>query len=767
MTSRVIALGMGVTNVLALAMACQTAQAQAGATPEQEANTTIQDVIVVTARRIEENVQTVPVSITALSGAALERQGARVVADLQTQVPNLTLQTHPSEPQALAVTIRGQKQNDIVPTVDPSVGIYVDGVYLPRTVGLRGGLVDVDRVEVLRGPQGTLYGRNTTGGAISLYTKNPTDAFEGMVSGTYGNYDYAKLTGMLNAPLAQGLSLRIAGEYTRHDGYGRDGEGRELASEDGYYIRGKLKAELTDNITAIISASHENNDSGGGIWKITGVGATTPEIPVGLLEVAGELGLSLAPANVAQSAAAARAALLGYVGGNPYRTDGTFPSFSKFRRSTAGLDLNFELSDDIRLRSITGYQDYRRLNAADFDGTPFNIIEAETLTRDKYFSQELQLLGGDEHFNWVLGAYYGREKALEIITNVSVPLLNPAAPSVNRADIVNQSEAVFAQANWEFVPKVRLTLGARYSWDQRDNLLNNRTAAGCVIPAPGVTRTPTLGPSQCPRAFDVKFNDPSWLVSFDYRPTQNTLFYAKVARGYRTGGINKLGANTVETFGAFDPESVTEYEAGLKTELFDSILRFNLSAYYDDYKNIQRSVTVPTLSGTPAILVSNAARGRIQGFEAETTLRITPEFRLNGSAGLTDAKYKTFIDLTGDRSNEPFSTPKWTGSVSAFYENHIGPGKLNVNLDYHWQSKAILEPTAIQKDTVTQKAYGLLNGRIGYELMDRGVNLALFGRNLTDKAFYSSGATYETSLGINRLVTGEPRTYGIEVTKRF
>lgn len=767
MTKKTVALRFCAIQAIALSIAVPAVHAQTSeqGPAENATNDASGDVIVVTARRIEENIQSVPVAVTALSGEALERQGARVVEDLQTQVPNLVLQTHPSEPQALAVTIRGQKQNDIVPTVDPSVGIYVDGVYLPRTVGLRGGLVDVARVEVLRGPQGTLYGRNTTGGAISLYTNNPKkDVFEGEVAGSYGNYDYVNLAGMLNVPLAQGLAVRVAGEYNRHDGYGHDGLGKELASEDGYYIRGKLKADLGDAVTVVVSTSHENNKNGGGIWKITGVGNGAA---VGLLQVAGELGQSLAPANLPASLAVARSALRSYVGGDPYRTSATDPNFSRFRRTTAGLDVTAELSDNIQLRSITGYQHFRRFNAADFDGTPFHIIKANTLTRDEYISQELQLLGGDETLNWVLGAYYGREKATEIITNTSVPLLNPVAPTVNRADITNESEAIFAQANWEFMPRFRLTLGARYSWDQRDNLLNNRTQAGCVIPAPGVVRTPTAGPSQCPRAFDVSFDDPSWLVSVDYRPVDDTLIYAKVARGYRTGGINKLGANTAETFGSFDPETVTEYEVGLKTELFDRRLRFNLALYYDDYKNIQRSVTVPTLSGTPAILVSNAAKGRIQGFEAESQLRITPEFRISGTLGLTDAKYKEFIDLTGDRSNEPFSTPKWTGSVGAFYETTVGNGQLSLNADWRWQSATILEPTAIQQNTVRQPAYGLLSARIGYAFTDSGLSVAVFGRNLTDKVYASSGATYETSLGINRLVTGEPRTYGVTVKKTF
>ncbi|MDB5687323.1 MAG: hypothetical protein JWR77_1912, partial [Rhizorhabdus sp.] len=582
--------GFCAMNVLALATLGNPAAAQSTGAPAEAAETGT-DVIVVTARRIEENIQTVPISVTALSGATLEKQGARVMGDLQSQVPNLTLQTHPSEPQALAVTIRGQKQNDIVPTVDPSVGIYVDGIYLPRTVGLRGGLVDVDRVEVLRGPQGTLYGRNTTGGAISLYTKNPTDQFEGSIGATYGNYDFKKLSGVLNTPLGTGISARIVGEYTKHDGYGHDGVGRDLASEDGYYIRGKLKADLGDAVTVVLSGSHEDNDSGGGIWKLTGVGNLTPAIPVGIREVAAELGLP----QTTDGLTAARNALLAYVGGDPYQTSGTFPSYSKFKRSTTGLDASWDLSDDLRVRSITGYQSYRRFTQADFDGTPFNIIAANTLTKDKYFSQELQLLGGGETLNWVLGAYYGHEKALEIVTNTSVPLLNPAVPSINRADTVNKSEAVFAQANWEFATNFRLTAGARYSWDQRDNLLNNRTGAGCVIPAPGVSRTPTNGASQCPREFNAKFDDPSWLLSIDYRPTSSTLLYAKVARGYRTGGINKLGANSIETFGSFDPETVTEYEAGLKTQAFDNMLRFNLAVFYDDYKNIQRSVTVPTL----------------------------------------------------------------------------------------------------------------------------------------------------------------------------
>jgi iron complex outermembrane receptor protein len=721
------------------------------------------DDIIVTARKVAENVQDVPISMTAIGGAALERQSVQSIADVQQQVPNLFLQESASEPQALNLSLRGQRQNDILLTVDPSVGIYVDNLYYPRTMGLRNALVDVARVEVLRGPQGTLYGRNTTGGAMSIYSNDPTDQMGASVEASYGNYNAWELIGIANVPLTQDVALRVVAQHREHDGYGENAAGQDLANENSTYLRAKLKAQLGDRITATVSGSYQRGSNNGPIVKLAGLAPTA--IPGGnaVAEIALELGLPL----TAEGLTEASGILASYVGGDPYKSGVLGNTSSFFESWSVGLDLNFEITDDISFRSITGYQHLKRANYSDADGTPFDIISAERLTpQDGYFSQEWQVLGKTGILQWVAGVYMGLESGREYSPSVALPMLSAANPSVTDGRVRNNTYAGFGQVTAELATGLRLTAGARYSVDDRQLIVANTTAGLCAVPKGGYASTIAGGPnSQCPRKFSTTFSDPSWLVSLDYKAAPGILTYAKIARGYRTGGWNLRGRNTIEGFSSFDPETVTEYEVGFKSDLFDRMLRLNFAAFYDDYKGIQRSASVATAGG-PQTFVNNAASGRIQGFELESTLHLG-DFTLSGSTGLTDAKYKRFLTATGDRSHESFGIPKWTAGLSGRYVVPLESGDLAFQLDGSYRSKIELVPETPTVSQVTQKAYALVNGRISYEIKAWDAEVAIFGRNLTDKVYYEIASNLESSIGYNYLITGDPRTFGISFKKKF
>jgi iron complex outermembrane receptor protein len=255
------------------------------------------------------------------------------------------------------------------------------------------------------------------------------------------------------------------------------------------------------------------------------------------------------------------------------------------------------------------------------------------------------------------------------------------------------------------------------------------------------------------------------LLSLDYKFTPNVLGYAKATRGYRTGGLNLRGRNTIEGFSPFEPETVTEYEVGFKSSFFDRALRLNVSAYYDDYTNIQRSSSVLTAAG-PQTFVNNAAKGRIQGFEGEATLHVG-QFTLSGSAGLTDAKYKSFATAAGDRSRESFGVPKWTLGTSARYAVPMSGGELAFQIDASYRSKVELVPETPSLAQVTQKGYGLVNGRISYSIESWGTEIAVFARNLTDTVYYDNASNLEAALGYNYKFTGDPRTFGVSIKKVF
>jgi iron complex outermembrane receptor protein len=744
---------------LRLAQAEGRLYVQNSAAPEAKAQPAEMGEILVTARKFSENIQTVPVSITQLSGTDLERMTVRNVGDLQYQVPNLVLQPSTSDSNSMTIALRGQKQNDILPTVDPSVGLYIDNIYYPRTTGLTGALIDVDHVEVLRGPQGTLYGRNTTGGALSLYTNNPVDHLEGNVSVTYGNYDTRIFSGMVNVPLTDTISARVVANRELHDGYGSDGLGRPLANEDSYYVRGKVRGDF-DGVEVIFSSIYQQNRSAGAIYKATNplAGPGVANGSTNALEAAAELGLPFTAAGLAQ----ASQYLNSFVGGNLFRAGGTTPPKSDFNSSVYGLDIKAPLTGDISLRSTTSYVFVDR-NVANSDGVPIELNVQRYRTASRYVAQELQVQGGSpEVVTWTAGVYAGDEVGYEYENIIIFEDLNPANPLVFAGDIHNKNQAAYAQANWQFAPKFRLTGGVRYSRDERE--LDARSMLGpvCAVPAPGVviTNTPTSplnGPSQCPREFDASFAKPSWLVSLDYQATDNVFGYAKVAYGYRSGGLNFRGTNTAVAFAPFQPETVLEYEVGTKLDFLDRKIQLNLALYNDDYQNQQVTGTfdVGPLN-LPTGITSNAGKSKIDGLEVELRIQPSRAFTLSIGSGLTAAHYVEFVDTLGNHRNDPFPVPRWTSNAAANYVIDAEFGHITSSLDFHYQT-----PSTLNAGTTlyAQPGYGLVNGRVAFNIDRWDLEIAPFGRNLMNKNYIAQSAEFST--------IGDPRTYGVTFTKRF
>jgi iron complex outermembrane receptor protein len=736
--------------------------------------------IVVSARKVSENLQRIPVSITALNAAALKEHSVTTLSDVQYLAPNLLLKESSVEPQALTIAMRGQEQNDIPLTVDPSVGVYIDGLYYPRTLGLKGALVDMDRVEVLRGPQGTLYGRNTTGGALSLYTANPTfDGDSGSLEASAGNYNAWNFVGVGNLDFSDTAALRIVVQRGGHSGYGENAGNQQLESENSLMLRTKLLLKLGSSVEATLFGNYQQNDAGGGLWKLVDLAPASSCPSIGLPGCAFTLQAALqkfgpgilAPGNpnAAAQFGATIAQLRSYIGSNPYRTNTTDLSSSQYYGSTVGADVKATLSDSLALRSITGYEKLNRDNNFDTDGTPFDSINSNLMTKSHYLSQELQLIGTGRTINWLSGLYFGDERGTEGGDNVILPfLLGPLNPTQFAAGVKNTTYAVFSQANWEFVPTWRVTAGLRYSWDDREIISNNTQGVdGCVVPAPGVVASPP-GTSLCPRKFEDRFSAPSWLISLDHQFTDEIMGYGKVSHGYRSGGENFRGANTPESFTPFKPEFVTEYEVGAKTESFERTLRLNADVFYDNYTDIQRSISIPTAAGVPTTVIGNAASAKIKGVELETEWHPTGQWTLSVGGGYTDAYYVKFIDpVLGNLTELPFSVPKWTAVGSVRYVQPVAPGDLSLQADYHWQSAVNLVPQDLDPPAYTQAAYGLLNGRINLHVSGIDTDVAIYGRNLADKRYFVGGVSLEAALGYGVLVTGQPRVFGIDVIKHF
>jgi iron complex outermembrane recepter protein len=763
------------------------AQVAPSANPEPSAARSDSDGdIVVTARRVEEKLQDVPVAVSALSSAQLTQQGIREIRDLNAIVPNVSIQQGNTGTGTVYITIRGQNLSNILLTIDPSVGTYMDGVNIPRPYGLRAGMVDLARVEVLRGPQGTLYGKNTTGGTISFYTADPTDQLGGKVEASAGNYDAYNLTGVLNLPLAENLAARFALQRSRHDPYNRSlVTGIGSAKDDTFYGRAKIKYS-GERLTAVLSADFTDMDTGvnSAVFRKSSTFGTSAA-----LEAAIESGIAPNATSFAgltpQQQAAAYAALDAQNTGQFYRNNSAYTGGKgTFKGQSIALDLTHELSDALSVRSITGYRHFNQIYSADNDGTAFIISESYSPNHDKFFSQELQLLGNHSRFNWVAGLYYSYEDGnlTEVSRTTQFVAINNNRAVLGRSDVdvTGKSLGIFAQGNFEVTDSLTLTGGARWTKEIKAATLHNGSYTGvgnadltggygtfvCGIAIGGVR----LPADNCNRTNSNTFRKISWLASANYKVTPDILVYAKFATGFKGGGQQPRATGTAEaTYKPFNPETITEYELGFKSELFDRKLQLNVAAFYDRYKDIQKNqFAIP-----PVTITANAASATIKGVEAELTLRPTNNLTLTANGGYLDAKYGrdqnpgcTAFYQTGCFFGQKWPAPKWNYTLGARYVMPTSVGDLTTNVNWTWQDDLTLVPDVPEYKFVTQKAYGLLSGRIGLNIDDWDAEVAVFGRNLLDKEYYSGAIRFQ-ALGLSNAFTGEPRTYGIQFIKRF
>lgn len=851
--------GLAAASVLAIGIAT-TAQAQEVRGPEQVGRTNQEPVpadtapttsqtsqsaspseglseILVTARKVEENLQDVPVAVTALSGQQLQSRNATQIADIARLTPGLTIRPASSNATAFAIQIRGQYQNDILATLDPSVGTYVDGFYWARAYGVNGDFLDIQSAQVLRGPQGTLFGRNTTGGAFLIQTNDPNfDGPSGLVSASYGRFDERSATAVLNVPLVSDkLALRVAGTILKRDGYLKsvpftfnsvtaptaraqafpasgdltapqpEGSiGRELGDRDQYTVRAKLLAQLTDNLSVILSAEQFRYKAFGQSWRLGAVDFTSPANT----EAGVELGNSPATA-----AALGRSFFAAYIPsaaeGDTISLNEDTSSYSKTRTytGTVALDTFFGA-----IKFIAGYRNVKSSSNIDLDGGPIYIVSTLGSQDLSQYSGELQITGKTSSIDYAVGAFYFKEYGIDRSNSVALPAASTLAPGSRLStnlfvgDIETRSQGLYAQATWHINDALSLTGGLRYSVEDKGLTSFNRPVfsdtglpVSCSIIGANINSTPE--PCRIQRSDD--FSGVSYTGSINYQINPDILVYARTSKGFRSGGQNLRASGTAgAAFVPFDPEITYEHELGLKSELFDRRLRFNLAGFYNTINNIQRSTIVSFINpitnaqGT-ATIVGNAGKVRNYGFEAEATALLFEGFQLAGTASYTNSKYKEYLGLTPagavvDRSREPFDqVPPWTFSVTGNYEKELPVGKLGLNANYAWQDTTpiniatfIVDAAGVTRDLATngvvsaafadaatrvarQKAGGQLNLRASLTVMDGALEIAAWGRNVFNFRPNINALYFAPPLGVISYQKRDPGTYGATVTFRF
>ncbi|HTU11533.1 MAG TPA: TonB-dependent receptor [Allosphingosinicella sp.] len=721
-----------------------TAAAQPAADPQPEAGEPDNGTdIIVTATRGETRLQDTPLAVSALSATTLRDRNVATIQDVAAYVPNLSIGNRAGTGSAGgSVSIRGMG----VDAQDSSaaVGIYLDEVYFASSRGNILGLLDVERVEVLRGPQGTLFGRNTIAGAIQYVSRAPGRELGGYVSGTYGSFDRTDLSAALNLPVTDRFSIRVSGMYNDRDGYIYDiANDVDRGAEETWAVRMRARWTPADWITIDLKGEHLEQESNGRPVLIASVNPLAQF--VGLAVLFGET-TPLTNAYISPN----RRSFAGYNG-----RDGFESSYS-----TLQSNIQIDLSETVRLKSITSYSWYRTELYQDFDMTPLSILSVATPYNDfDVFTQELQLagraLGG--RLEWTVGGYYFDSQQLtnQLVSIGFGPPLDQGRPSYN---IV--AKALYAQGTFHFSDQFSAVAGLRYSHEKNTTFLI------------GVTQ-----PSS------ITFEDLSPTFGLNFEPNEETLIYARVARGFRAGGFAPsplLPNNGL----AFDPETAWTYEFGVRLELLDRRLRINPTIFQTDWNAIQFNRLVPTPQA-PVATTDNVGDARIRGLELEVQFQATPNFLLTGSMSLLDSKYTRVDGLTYSTFPMGFPGPSVElPNVTLDTELMRAPGlkfslgarytvplprdsNLLFSLDYAWVDEQYSSVTIA--DRVLMPSYGLLNGRIQYTLPGGRASIAAFATNLTNEYYLVGGTDFARGAtgGVEEHDPGRPREFGVELRFSF
>lgn len=706
--------------------------------------------IVVTARRRDESLQTTPVAVTAFNGSLIAARNITNLQDIGRQTPNLQISAGRSSNSIGFVFIRGIGQADDNPAADPGVAQYVDDVYLGRLQGALLNVNDVRSIEVLRGPQGTLYGKNTIGGAIKFTSKVPDDVVSARATAGYGNYDAYRLSGSLSLPLVTGkLAARVSGEYVRDDGFMENRfDGRRTNNTDRLSGRFILRGTPTDTLELLLSidGSHDRSRPYHGF-----LAATAPT------NINGLINSFIGPLNSYAKPVAGDI----WHGAYDAQADPILAEFAPPKEDIWGTSLRATIGDeDFAVKSISAYREINRKRIIDADASPLRVTNFGDHLRQWQISQELQFSGklAEGAVNWIGGLFYYEENVDQVTKGVFFPVLaalNPAFDQTARGEIglKTKSYAAFGNVSWNVDDRLSLTVGARYTKEKKRIGTNSqRLSTGIVF----------FGPVSNKASFD----DFSPKFEIDYKLTPTLFVYAGASKGFKSGGFNGRAG----PFGELEPylpERAWAYELGLKSQWFDQRLTLNLAAFYTEYTNIQLQV-MTVRNGNLFQLTTNAGKSHIQGLEAELNARPIDWLTVYASGGITDAKYDSYRDaVLGDVSFREFAyTPKYNGMVGVTANGQLNDavsGLLDVN--YSRRSLTYYDPQ--NTAAIAQPAYGVLNARAAVTLEKIGVEIALSGKNLTNRKFIQSGFSFLDSFGTAVAYAGAPRTYGIELNWRY
>jgi iron complex outermembrane receptor protein len=717
--------------------AAANAEGQAGA----DAAGTSDGDIVVTARRRAESLQDVPISVTAIDGGTLEDQGAVDLTAVMQRSPNTTLQIARGSNSTLIGFIRGVGQQDPLWGFEPGVGLYIDDVYVARPQGAVLDIFDVERIEVLRGPQGTLYGRNTIGGAVKYVTRRLGDEFSGRLRASYGSYNQMDLVGSIVAPIGDTLSVGGAVAYLQRDGYGTNlNTGAEHYNKDVLAARVSVEFAPTPDLFFRVAGDYVRDESnarhGHRLIGNAGIPAYTP-LP------------------------------------NEYDTRGGAGDHNRVETRGISLTGEYHANEALILRSITAYRDGETRGQIDFDGTPLPTLDIPAFYEDDQFSQELQLVYESGSIQGIAGLYYLDGRAAGAFDTV---LGNAGVTIAASGSVDTRSLAAYTDFSWSISDQFRVSAGARYTSDRREALVLRQTYLGLISPFfGGAARNPIVTNTNYTNTrTDEQFTP---RLSVSYLPTRDLTFYAAYSRGFKSGGFDMRGdaSLTPNTVNGYDPETVDAYEVGMKAYALDRALYFSAAAFYSDYKDQQITVQVP-VGANVASFVNNAADSRIWGIELEARANISDNFSIAAMFGYLNADFRRVITFDPiSRQNIDVShiwdfqnSPEFTFSVAPTISHDMGSGgrisftpSLSLRSDY--------QQFEVPNPLLDEDGYVLADAALVWTLPGDRFQISAVGRNLFDERYRTGGYNFPGALFGNSVVAfyGPPRTFTITGEVRF
>jgi iron complex outermembrane receptor protein len=711
------------------------AHAQVGEGADEERSATISEVVVTASRR-ETLLQSTPIAVTAVSGKEIQDAGVTSTGDLNRIAPTVQFSQSNGVPQ---IFVRGIGLSQVSLGGEGGVATHIDGTYLGRPVHVNSALYDLERVEVLRGPQGTLYGRNATGGSINFITASPTSTPQGYAFVTAGNYDAFRFEGAASGPLVDGVEARLAMVYDVHDGYTKNlVTGDPVGQPETYATR------------LVVRVAPE-----GAPWDL--------RIAADYLKTTGDPAVF----KRRQSYGLPNAVPGGRFTDEPWKIYSNSDVIGNRELSGVNATLNWDFGW-ASLKSITSGRQGSIHRSADVDASDLNTFESlYGYAKSKQFSQELQLLSKtDGRLEWVAGAYFFDEMARDTgpfhidlnFGNLANPVLVPFNLGA-RARQYTRAYAVFGQVSYEITDRLRATVGLRYS-DEEKKIASLLLAEFPTLPA--LTSVTTA---------DLRDSWNAWTPKFGLEyELEDTFLYASLARGFKAGGFN---SSTPAQKVPYDPEYIWTFEVGVKRDWLDGRLRTNLAVFSSRYTDLQVTQYINATS-----IITNAAKAKIDGAELEVVFKPVEGLTLNGAFAYLDTAYRKtnppfqlrdgvtglFTDMSGKPL--PFS-PEISLSLGLEYR-HPAPslgGELVFDTTYDWRDDSHLD--VLTMPTETQQAYGITNARLAYVRSDGKLELAIFGRNIFDKAYYTTLLRAHPTINGPVGYQNAPRTFGAQLRLRY